>query len=121
MKARADRVSPRAQSSRPAEFGGRGMSFNICRGTLGSLAMFTARRNASSRVSISMQLTIRNKRSAGRQPSRGRIGGVFGPRIKGNRGGRSAPMDRVDDRLEYRKTLRRQADTSADDNTGIAF
>jgi hypothetical protein len=27
------------------------MSFNICRGTLGSLAMFTAIRNASSRVS----------------------------------------------------------------------
>jgi hypothetical protein len=26
------------------------MSFNICRGTLGSLAMFTAIRNASSRV-----------------------------------------------------------------------
>jgi hypothetical protein len=31
------------QSSRLAEFGGRGMSFKICRGTLGSLAMFTAR------------------------------------------------------------------------------
>jgi hypothetical protein len=45
MKARADRVSPRAQSSRLAVFGGRGMSFNICRGTLGSLAMFTANRN----------------------------------------------------------------------------
>jgi len=30
---------------------GRGMSFNICRGTLGSLAMFTAIRNASSRDS----------------------------------------------------------------------
>jgi hypothetical protein len=41
----------RAQSSRLAEFGGLGMSFNICRGTLGSLAMFTAIRNASSRVS----------------------------------------------------------------------
>jgi len=27
------------------------MSFNICRGTLGSLAIFTAIRNASSRVS----------------------------------------------------------------------
>ena len=27
------------------------MSFNICRGTLGSLAMFTAIRNVSSRVS----------------------------------------------------------------------
>jgi hypothetical protein len=27
------------------------MSFNICRGTLGSLAMFTAIRNASSRES----------------------------------------------------------------------
>ena len=38
------------QSSRLAEFGGLGMSFNICRGTLGSLAMFTAMRNASSRV-----------------------------------------------------------------------
>jgi len=31
-----------AQSSRLAEFGGLGMSFNICRGTLGSLAIFTA-------------------------------------------------------------------------------
>jgi len=39
------------QSSRLAEFGGCGMSFNIRRGTLGSLAMFTAIRNASSRVS----------------------------------------------------------------------
>ena len=39
------------QSSRLAEFGGLGMSFNICRGTLGSLAMFTAMRNASSRDS----------------------------------------------------------------------
>jgi len=37
-----------AQSSRLAEYGGRGMSFKICRGTLGSLAMFTATRNASS-------------------------------------------------------------------------
>jgi hypothetical protein len=35
-----------AQSSRLAEFGGRGMSFNICRGTLGSLAMFNSTRNA---------------------------------------------------------------------------
>jgi hypothetical protein len=32
----------RAQSSRLAGFGGRGMSFNICRGALGSLAIFTA-------------------------------------------------------------------------------
>jgi hypothetical protein len=30
----------RPQSSRLIEFGGRGMSFNICRGTFGSLAMF---------------------------------------------------------------------------------
>jgi hypothetical protein len=37
--------------SRLAEFGGLGMSFNICRGTFGSLAMFTAIRNASSRDS----------------------------------------------------------------------
>jgi hypothetical protein len=34
------------QSSRLAVFGGRGMSFNICRGTLGSLAIFTAIMNA---------------------------------------------------------------------------
>jgi hypothetical protein len=47
-----ERLAP-AQSFRLAEFGGRGMSFNICRGTLGSLAMFTARRNASSRGAIS--------------------------------------------------------------------
>jgi hypothetical protein len=31
------------QSSRLTEFGGLGMSFNICRGTLGSLAMFRGR------------------------------------------------------------------------------
>jgi hypothetical protein len=31
---------------RRAEFGGRGMSFNICSGTLGSLAMFAAFRRA---------------------------------------------------------------------------
>ena len=43
-------LRPLAQSSRLAEFGGLGMSFNICRDTL-SLAMFTAIRNASSRVS----------------------------------------------------------------------
>ena len=36
--------------SRLAVFGGRGMSFNICRGTLGSLAMFTAIRSAASHV-----------------------------------------------------------------------
>jgi len=39
------------QSSRLAEFGGLGMSFNVYRGTLGSLAMFTAIRKASSRDS----------------------------------------------------------------------
>jgi hypothetical protein len=42
---------PAVQSSRLAEFGGRGMSFNICRGTWGSFAILTARRNASSRDS----------------------------------------------------------------------
>jgi hypothetical protein len=47
---RGPAVPFQAQSSRLAEFGGLGMSFNICRGTLGSLAMFTAIRNASSRV-----------------------------------------------------------------------
>jgi membrane-associated phospholipid phosphatase len=36
--------------------GGRGMSFRICRGTLGSLAMFTAIRNASSRDSRFMDI-----------------------------------------------------------------
>jgi hypothetical protein len=36
----------RAQSSRLAEFGGRRISFNISRGTLGSLAMLAAIRNA---------------------------------------------------------------------------
>jgi hypothetical protein len=40
-----------AQSSWLAEFGGLGMSFNICCGTLGSLAMLAAMRRASSRVS----------------------------------------------------------------------
>jgi hypothetical protein len=40
-----------AQSPRPAECGGLGMSFDICRGTLGSSAMLTAIRNASSRLS----------------------------------------------------------------------
>jgi hypothetical protein len=49
-----------AQSSRLAEFGGLGMSFNICRGTLGSLAMFTAMTNASSRVSADVMIECRN-------------------------------------------------------------
>ncbi len=35
-------IAQPAQSSRLAVFGGLGMSFKICRGTLGSLAMFTA-------------------------------------------------------------------------------
>jgi hypothetical protein len=39
------RPARRPQSSRLAEFGGREMSFNICRGTLGSLALFTAIRD----------------------------------------------------------------------------
>jgi len=42
-----------------------------------------------------------------RHPSRSSIGAVFGPRIEGNGGTRSAPMDRVDNSLEYLKTLRR--------------
>jgi hypothetical protein len=59
-------IDTHAQSSRLAEFGSRGMSFNICRGTLGSLAMFTAIRNASSRVS----LFIDNRRCDSSRPSR---------------------------------------------------
>src|SRR6516165_12506933 len=54
-----------------------------------------------------------------RHPSRSSIGAVFGPRIEGNGRARSAPMDGVDDSLEYLKTLRRQTDTSADHNTVI--
>ena len=42
-------IDTHARSSRLAEFGGRGMSFNICRGTLGSLAIFTAIRNVAGR------------------------------------------------------------------------
>jgi hypothetical protein len=38
-----------------AVFGGRGMSFNICRGTLGSLAMFIAIRNGAA-VAVCGQL-----------------------------------------------------------------
>jgi len=44
-------IDTRTQSSRLAVFGGRGMSCNICRGTLGRLAMLAATRNASSRDS----------------------------------------------------------------------
>jgi hypothetical protein len=54
----------RPQSSRLAEFGGRGMSFNICRGTLGSLAMFTAIRNASSRDGRLAEHLISQERAA---------------------------------------------------------
>ena len=43
-------TNPRDRSSQLAEFGGRGMSFNICRGTLGSLAMFTAIRKPARRA-----------------------------------------------------------------------
>jgi hypothetical protein len=51
-KDRQRSTSVATQSSRLAELGGLGMSFiNICHGTVGSLAMFTAIRNASSRVS----------------------------------------------------------------------
>jgi hypothetical protein len=39
-------IDTRPQSSRLAEFGGLGMSFNICRGTFGSLAMLAAIRRA---------------------------------------------------------------------------
>ena len=49
-----------AQSSLLAELGGLGTSFNICRGTLGSLAMFTAMTNASSRVSADVMIECRN-------------------------------------------------------------
>jgi hypothetical protein len=42
---------PLNAQSRLAEFDGLGMSFDIFRGTLGNLAMFTAIRNASSGVS----------------------------------------------------------------------
>jgi hypothetical protein len=54
------------------------------------------------------------RHSAGRQPSGGSIGTVFGPRIESNGGSWRGPVDRVDDRLEQRKALGRQADTSAD-------
>jgi hypothetical protein len=54
-----------------------------------------------------------------RHPSRSSIGAIFRPRIEGNSGTRSAPMDRVDNRLEYLKTLRRQTHASADHNTAI--
>jgi hypothetical protein len=46
-------LDTRFQSSRLTEFGGRGMSFNICRGTPGSLAMFTAIRNPRQAVAAS--------------------------------------------------------------------
>jgi hypothetical protein len=42
-----------------------------------------------------------------RHPSRSSIGAIFGSRIEGNGGTRSALMDRVDNSLEYLKTLRR--------------
>ena len=42
-----------------------------------------------------------------RHPSRSSIGAVLGSGIEGNGGTRSAPVDRVDDILEYLKTLRR--------------
>jgi hypothetical protein len=42
-----------------------------------------------------------------RHPSRSSIGAVFGSRIEGNGRTRSAPMNRVDDDLEYFKTLGR--------------
>ena len=54
------------------------------------------------------------KHSAGRQPSGGSIGAVFGARIESNGGSRRGPVNRVDDRLKQRQALGRQADTSAD-------
>ena len=54
------------------------------------------------------------KHLAGRQPSGSSVGAVLGPRIESNRGTRRRPVHRVYDRLEQRKALGRQADTSAD-------
>jgi hypothetical protein len=54
-----------------------------------------------------------------RHPSRSSIGAVLGPHIEGNGGTWSTPVDRIDNRFEYLKALRRQADTRADHNTGI--
>jgi hypothetical protein len=42
-----------------------------------------------------------------RQPSPGSIGGIFRPRIEGDGGSRSGPMDRVNNRFKVRKALRR--------------
>jgi hypothetical protein len=53
---------PSAQSSRLAEFGGLGMSFNMCFGTLGSLAMFTA--NAYNSAVKVMGASRRNEHGA---------------------------------------------------------
>jgi hypothetical protein len=56
------------------------------------------------------------KHSAGRQPSGGGIGAVFGPRIERNGGGRRDPVNRVDERLEQRQALgrgRRTIETEA--------
>jgi hypothetical protein len=79
----------------------------IRRGSSGSLAMFAA---------ITTKQVIDSARC---QPSRSSIGAVFRPRVKGDGGSRSGPMDRINNRLKIRKALKRQADTSADYNTGI--
>jgi hypothetical protein len=52
---------PQPSRTRPsivplAEFGGREISFNICRGTLGSLASFTAMRNAYHSAGMKMNI-----------------------------------------------------------------
>jgi len=57
--------------------------------------------------------------SAGRQPSRGSIGAVFGSRIKCDDDSRSGFMDCVNNRFKDCKALRRQADARADYNAGI--
>jgi hypothetical protein len=72
MRPRAVRVDPRLSRRRPqsrrlAEFGGRGTSFNIRRGTLGSLAI-SASTNAE-RVAVqtwSVQITVQEQRGASR-------------------------------------------------------
>jgi hypothetical protein len=70
--AEAPFIDTRAQSSRPAEFGGRGMSFNICRGTRSAAWRCLPRSGTLRRAIVARRRVSTNLRelAARRRPAR---------------------------------------------------
>jgi hypothetical protein len=76
--------------------------------------------HAAAAQSISGNVAQTGSSQIMRQPSGCSIGAVLGPRIEGDGGGWSSPVDCVDDHLKQRKTLSRQAHASAYYNAIVA-